>query len=82
MDTALPQKFPFILDRNLEKANCTENRVCNSCDTVILGMHIMCYSSDSRHDRLFYSKCKVVLFSYLELNCLYFYALIMRKLLS
>ena len=24
MDTALPQKFPFILDRNLAKANCTE----------------------------------------------------------
>ena len=30
MDTALPQKFPFILDRNLAKANCT------SCDTVVL----------------------------------------------
>ena len=27
MDTALPHKFPFILDRNLAKANCTENRV-------------------------------------------------------
>ena len=26
MDTALPQKFPFILDRNLAKANCTEIR--------------------------------------------------------
>ena len=25
MDTALPQKFPFILDRNLSKADCTEN---------------------------------------------------------
>ena len=25
MDTALPQKFPFILDRNLAKANCTGN---------------------------------------------------------
>ena len=24
MDTALPQKFPFILDKNLAKANCTE----------------------------------------------------------
>ena len=34
MDTALPQKFPFILDRNLAKANCTGNRVCTSCDTV------------------------------------------------
>ena len=36
MDTALPQKFPFILDKNLAKANCTENRVCTSCDTVLL----------------------------------------------
>ena len=36
MDTALPQKFPFILDRNLEKANCTENHVCTSCDKVVL----------------------------------------------
>ena len=38
MDTALPQKFPFILDRNLAKANCTGNRVCTSCDTVVLGL--------------------------------------------
>ena len=37
MDTALPQKFPFILDRNLAKANCSGNRVCTSCDTVVLG---------------------------------------------
>ena len=36
MDTALPQKFPFILDRNLAKANCTENRDCTSCDSVVL----------------------------------------------
>ena len=40
MDTALPQKFPFILDRNLVKANCTENHVCTSCDTVVLGLSI------------------------------------------
>ena len=40
MDTALPQKFPFILDRNLEKANCTGNRVCRSCDTVVLDLGI------------------------------------------
>ena len=39
MDTALPQKFTFILDRNLTKANCTENRVCRSCDIVVLGTH-------------------------------------------
>ena len=43
MDTALPQKFPFILDRNLAKANCTGNRVCTSCDTVVLDSYI--YSS-------------------------------------
>ena len=37
MDTALPQKFPFILDRNLAKANCSKNHVCMSCDKVVLG---------------------------------------------
>ena len=35
MDTALPQKFPFILDRNLAKANCTEDCV----------LHVLWYSS-------------------------------------
>ena len=45
MDTALPQKFPFILDRNLAKANCTENRVCTSCDTVVLGWTLYCLNS-------------------------------------
>ena len=39
MDTALSQKFPFILDRNLAKANCTGNQVCTSCDTVVLTKH-------------------------------------------
>ena len=39
MDTALRQKFPFSLDRNLAKANCTEDRVCTSCDTVVLGSY-------------------------------------------
>ena len=34
MDTALPQKCPIILDRNLAKANSTENHVCTSCDKV------------------------------------------------
>ena len=38
MDTALTQKFPFILDRNLAKANCTGNRVCTSCDNVVLAI--------------------------------------------
>ena len=41
MDTVLPQKFPFILDRNLAKANWTENRVCISCDTVVLDLNII-----------------------------------------
>ena len=36
MDTALPQKFPFILDRNLAKANCIGKHVCTSCDIVVL----------------------------------------------
>ena len=40
MDTALPQKIPFILDRNLAKVNCTENRVCKSCDIVVLMYYI------------------------------------------
>ena len=41
MDTALPQKFSFILDRNLAKANYTEDHVCTSCDTVVLGPNEM-----------------------------------------
>ena len=40
MDTALPQKISFILDRNLAKANCTENHVCTSCNKVVLDMNI------------------------------------------
>ena len=40
MDIALAQKFPFFLDRNLVKANGTENNVCTSCDTVVLGINI------------------------------------------
>ena len=41
MDTALPQKFPFNLDRNLAKANCTGNHVCTSCDKVVLVLYII-----------------------------------------
>ena len=37
MDTTLTQKFPFILDRNLAKANCTGNYACTSCNKVVLG---------------------------------------------
>ena len=42
MDTALPKKFPFILDRNLAKANCTENQICTSCDIVVLASNKSC----------------------------------------
>ena len=42
MDTALPQKSPFILDRNLANANCPENRVCTSCDIVVLDPKLKC----------------------------------------
>ena len=43
MDTAHPQKFPFILDRNLVKANCIGNPVCTSCDKVVLDIYIYIY---------------------------------------
>ena len=50
MDTALPQKFPFILDRNLAKANCTGNRVCTACDTVVLVWDIStCSCTNTAH---------------------------------
>ena len=49
MDTALPQEFPFILDRNLAKANCTGNRVCTSCDTVVLGS-IICDLEENKYN--------------------------------
>ena len=39
MDTAFPQKIPLILDRNLANANCTEDRVCTSCDKVVLDLY-------------------------------------------
>ena len=42
MILALYWKFPFILDRNLAKANCTGNHVCTSCDTVVLGKTLKC----------------------------------------
>ena len=41
MDTALTQKFPFILERNLAKENCTGNRICTSCDIVVLVLCIV-----------------------------------------
>ena len=43
MDTPLPLKIPFILDRNLAKANCTENRnrVCTSRDIAVLVLSVI-----------------------------------------
>ena len=37
MDTAHPQNFSFILDRNLVKASCTGNQICTPCDMVLRG---------------------------------------------
>ena len=63
MDTALPQKFPFILDRNLAKANCTENQVCTSCDIVVLGFivfHQYSLNLQVLHLKYYYSTSNVV----------------------
>ena len=46
------RNFPFILDRNLEKANCTENRVCTSCDIVVIGYNLWVYRKHSRSQRV------------------------------
>ena len=35
MDTALPQKFPFILDRNLAKAKFLSEIVYNNVQLII-----------------------------------------------
>ena len=48
MDTAHPQKYLFILDRNLAKANCTEDGVCTSCDIVAFDIYIL-----NTHFRMF-----------------------------
>ena len=69
MDTALPQKFPFILDRNLAKANCTGIHLCTSCDTVVLegslykhaihenaDMSLVCDKSDITQNAFFFQE--------------------------
>ena len=60
MDTALPQKFPFTLDRNLANANCTGNQVCTSCDKVVLGKTIF--------SRIFTSNVNVSIFSFTTMD--------------
>ena len=43
--TALTQKFPFLLNRNLEKANSIENDVCTSydiCSYIVLVFIVKC----------------------------------------
>ena len=52
MDTAHPQKIPFILDRTLAKANCTGNHVCTSYDKVILGLLFKKKSYLRKHNKL------------------------------
>ena len=56
MDTALPQKLTFILDKNLAKANCTGNRVCTSCpsfrNTIAYPQH---FNVIKNNKGLFYS---------------------------
>ena len=63
MDTALAQKFPFILDRKLAKANCTGNHVCTSCDTVVIDSYILNSKSKNgrQADNNFYEKLMVAL---------------------
>ena len=47
----LYKKFPFILDRNLAKANSTENHVCTSCDTVVLGSILYLINNNDLENR-------------------------------
>ena len=69
MDTALPQKFPFILDRNLAKANCTGNRVCTSCDIVVLVLYNKMHSSvHPKHAYQFHLEGFIENLSYLRLR--------------
>ena len=55
MDTALPKKIPFILDRNSAKANCTGNQVCTSCDIVVLGCYPSTFLCKNRLGLLFHA---------------------------
>ena len=60
MDTALPQKLQFILDRNLAKANCTENQVCTSCDIVVVDSLAPTYSPNHL------TACSCIYYKFLE----------------
>ena len=79
MDTALPQKFLFILDRNLAKANCRENRVFTSCDTAVLDYDIniifvdfVFYCQNSTHsDKTYTCMTTQVMNSFSEHNMMY-----------
>ena len=59
MDTALPQKCPFILDRNLAKANCTENHFSTSCDTVVLGSGKMKNGWENNYQKIKFIKNQI-----------------------
>ena len=58
MDTALPQKFPFILDRNLAKANCT--------DVVVLARNFIKFYFEKYVSSNYGLMVAVLLFSYLK----------------
>ena len=51
MDPALPQKFPFILDRNLAKANCTGNHVCTFCDIAVIDTYVSLYIYKENYEK-------------------------------
>ena len=53
MDTALPKKIPFILDRNSAKANCIGNQVYTSCDIVVLGCYPSIFISTTQFSQIF-----------------------------
>ena len=74
MDTALPQKFPFILDRNLAKANCTEIRVWTSCDIVVIGCDIFIFFVRMR--RLFLTSDTIYISSF---SCLFYSNFCVKK---
>ena len=79
MDTALPQIIPFILDRNLAKANCTGNHVCTSCDTVVLDYTDLYYIRYAQYRKASYSSAFIIK---TKENVLLFYCAIVRPIRS
>ena len=67
MDTALPQKCSFVLGKNLAKANCTGNRVCTSCDIVVLDLRIKKESLNSTI--IIFLGDRIVVYTLLAVSC-------------